>query len=277
MDPSYNNSFGQFGSGVGSGVGQPGIAIVSSPASAKRSNRKIIAVIVGVVVAVVAVAVVILALGFGRGSSSSDIYSTLWNFYYSASYQDLVEGYDLKVGKTPHLQSEDNDVVFPVSDGWISSINEEIESSRVAYEELAKLSPNSLSGDGRKEFDSIIKNTKNTMDIIESNVGIISDFYDAFIVPLNDLYREGKAISCVKTEAISALINNPIFGSAANTYFSAYCKTIETYYDADKRDILQGEILGLVDEALGSLDAALSDVEDTSENEIEKLLSELSQ
>ena len=280
MDPSYNNSFGSFSSG-GAG-GQPGM-VSSAPdtlpiivGEEKKSKKKWwVWVLVGLLF--VGFIVIAVALNFRQGPSSADVYSVLWNFYYETSYQDLIESYDFEIGKVPHLQDNEVSSLFPVSGVWIESTKQKLEVSKSAYNnEISGLSSSGLPYGERKKMDLIKNDVGRTIDIMASNLDKISGFYDAFIVPLNALFKDGTTLSCFKTDAISALTSDAVTSDAAEKYFSVYCKTIEAYYKVDERMDLQDEILSLANEAINSLNLVLDEVNNASEDEILNLLSELS-
>ncbi len=225
MDPSYNNSFGQFGSGVGSGVGQPGITIVSSPASAKRSNRKIIAVIVGVVVAAVAVALVVWVITRGNGPSvpREELHGTVWNV--GEQYGEAIYIYDARIGLTPVFS--DNGTLYPFSP-FIESLTERMKSAEVPAEELYAIpsDASSMSIGERRKLVVAKGKVDQTLTTILSNLETLQAFQDAFFSPLQ---MSLDSLQCQQTDKISLLLGsqNASVSLAAETYFDLYCGIIE--------------------------------------------------
>lgn len=269
MDP--NNG----GYGVNSGMNYTGDMVASSFPSPRKPIKKIALIAMSIIIAI---AVIVFLITFfvikpNRGSVS-EVYSRLWNFYYDASYQDLVENYNVGIARMERARESEFPLLFPFTEGWIEQIERNLDTVKSSYSEMENTKTGSLSNDQKKLFNEASKGAKFTVDTIESNLNTISKFYDAFIAPLNAL-DEGKALSCSKNNEMTSLINDSNTSDAANKYYAVYCKVVDGYSGVDDWDALMNNVSSQTINAAESLDTLLEEVDKTVDEKIKKLLDEL--
>ena len=268
MDPNGNG----FGTGISSGP-VAGDIVVHSSSSPRRFKWKIF-IPIAVAILIVLALVVLFVFKPTQGGSVSEVYSKLWDFYYDASYQDLIENYTAGVEKASSLRDNKMPLIFAFTDSWIDTTKQSIGTIEVSYEELKAFNISVLSGDEKKKFNTILEKTRKSLDVISSNIEVISKFHDAFIVPLSVLDEGGTPASCSESNEMSILINDSNTSDAAKKYYSVYCKVIDGYSKADNWEAFLNSISAPIYEAADSLNLLLESV-DSSDDSIKELLSEL--
>lgn len=187
------------------------------------------------------------------------------------SYELLIKAYEEDIGLTPQIKvDEDGFSISPFSDNWIKSFSEGVDFVEQSYEVFSKVNSNELSESEKGTLNNIKHTAKANLDIIHSNISILSDFYYAFIVPINDVYFYNNPASCTKTKKMEALINDARTNYSAEKYFDVYCDIVNT---RENNNLTMPYTM--ISDATESLNNVLSTIDQTAIPDIENLLEEL--
>ena len=118
---------------------------------------------------------------------------------------------------------------------------------------------------------SISTNLKN----IKSNTATMSEFYQAFIAPIEAMYDDGQVATCTPNDQINALLNNEKTSVAAEKYYTVYCQAIDAYGTVEDIEVLGTNMAELSSDAAAALNEILLTIEQDPFSNIRQLLTEL--
>ncbi|MBR0480005.1 hypothetical protein IJJ49_01925 [Candidatus Saccharibacteria bacterium] len=258
-------------SGSASSFSSGPAAPISLAQPQKKSKKPfLIAGIIAVLVLFIGI-IVFFAINH-KTTSDSDAHDAVWSFYYESSYQDLVAIYDNSVGLTPKLDKATPALLFPLSYDSIERLKSMTESVRESYQDFSKI--NNISG--IDNFSTTKKNVSTTLDSIESNINLLSDFFDAFTRPIYEAHSGSKNISCEQGDSMAPLLNNSNqnIKAAADDFFSLYCE-VAKIGARNSADLIEQATATKLSQASASLNSALKAIEDSGKTALENIISEL--
>ena len=278
---------------ISSGTGD----IIISTATQKSNKKKKIATVSAVITILVILITVVSVFLINYNSNSvskSEVYSAVADFYYGYynepidwsngvvdftsisdnSYKNLLDKYNTMIGFIPDLRQTTGLILFPFTDGWITDFNKDYEAVQVLYQKIQNLYSNELTKDQEQILEDIKTSSRKNLDIMHSNVSMLSDFYDAFAKPIYQLYSGKNIITCAPTEEISTLLQSPETSSVAEKYYLAYCEAIELH-DTTEDSYMMVSTMTTSLEASEAMDEVLITIDPDSTIQIESFLEEL--
>lgn len=209
----------------------------------------------------------------------------IWRFD-GEVYEDLLDIYNSIIGFQPHLSmNRDATVLYPLNQQILTSFGGMLGRAQEQYNNVAQINQQkSLASGERKIYKTILKETDNTLQTISANLKLLSDFYEAFVLPIMVSAESGSMkLRCAKTPEMTTLLQSeePDVAAAADQYYGLYCAAVQSDIDFSADDVaerLQDLTYDKAQLAAQSLNKCLSVASSaqSSENNIELLLEELS-
>jgi|GEM_PF-6793770 len=274
---------------------QGDIILVPDVPPKKKISPRLIAIIAGVVVLIL---IFVLSVVFGNSnnstqestdtatvepSDSAKLYFELKEF--KTAYVELVDSYSAVIGYTPALTIvEEGDGIllwFPVDSSAILEFKDDIKTVETEVDNLKEKNTESLSSDQLQDFSQILNDTIDVLYIMGKNISQISEFYDAFIEPIEN-YRQSIAdwpASCIQSDEMGNLMNSDDenIRNIAGQYYNLYCQTINLYWQQVDDETATSQIRELSVPAAEALNSVLISIDEgkISTNDIINLISEL--
>lgn len=245
-------------------------------------------------VVLLALAAVVVSVGLGvflmsRSSideaKRTEARETVWRFN-GEVYEDFLDTYDNLIGFQPHLSMDKEvTVLYPFTQRALTSLNEMVERARNQYDNLSQIDSRKVFTKEEQKIYKLIKSdVEETLRVTGANLVVLSDFYDAFILPFMTATESGSAdLRCTKTPAMTVLLQseNQNIVTAAEQYYELYCMAVQSNIDFSTTNAVQKMQNLTYDKALkaaqslGTCLTAASQAQ-TSENNIQLLLEEIS-
>lgn len=251
MDPFQNNA-------VFSPSPNTGDIILSPSAPAKKSKKPLVIVLIILILLAAGAA----AWYFLRPGNNTETTETLTKYSATENLKDaysaLLESYEMGIGyDASNLSINTQTWIFPATKDGLESFTQLINESNTAIINYSKY-------DNQSDFLTKIKNTTSA---ISNNIKLISNFYNAFVLPIQNTGDESqiKTLSSAASKEMMSLIESEDqnISVAASSYYDLYTYLVEGY-KAGTIDNIKVEEKATA--ALTSLKACLAVVEQDTES-----------
>ncbi len=248
-------------------------------------NKKWLFILLGIAFLIIASFSIILTTHTKIDETArTETQETIWRFN-GEVYEDFLDTYDRLIGFQPHLSmNKGSTILYPLNQQLLENLNETLRRTQERYADMNQINlRKSLTSNEQKTYRILLGEVDSTLQTIQSNLGILSDFYDAFILPVMSAAESNATnLRCATTAEMNVLLqsDDQNIANTAEQYYELYCMTVQSDIDLSAEDAVQKVQDLTYNKALAAAQALsecllTADYAQSSENNIELLLEEL--